>query len=172
MSLTNRTKDYCFAFFLLEAILFGVFSSLDVLFFYVFFEAVLIPMFLIIGFYGSRQRRVRSAYLLFFYTLLSSLFMFLLILVRHQRARTQSLSQHVQPYGAVRHVQPYGVPTAAQTMSPTFNAQCLVRKIRIIYEPESVQICSQNGDADEHVPGAGLHVLRAHSNRRKGRCPE
>ena len=80
MSLTNRTKDYCFAFFLLEAILFGVFSSLDVLLFYVLFEAVLIPMFLIIGFYGSRERRVRSAYLLFFYTLLSSLFMFLSIL--------------------------------------------------------------------------------------------
>jgi proton-translocating NADH-quinone oxidoreductase chain M len=48
--------------------------------FYLLFEAVLIPMFLIIGFYGSRQRRIRSAYMLFLYTLISSLFMFLSIL--------------------------------------------------------------------------------------------
>jgi len=60
--------------------LFGVFCSLDILLFYLLFEAVLIPMFLIIGFYGSRERRIRSAYLLFLYTLLSSLFMFLSIL--------------------------------------------------------------------------------------------
>jgi NADH:ubiquinone oxidoreductase subunit 4 (subunit M) len=78
--LTNQIKDYCIAFFLLEAILFGVFSSLDVLLFYLLFEAVLIPMFLIIGFYGSRERRIRSAYMLFLYTLLSSLVMFLSIL--------------------------------------------------------------------------------------------
>jgi len=48
--------------------------------FYLLFEAVLIPMFLIIGFYGSRGRKIRSAYMLFLYTLLSSLIMFLAIL--------------------------------------------------------------------------------------------
>jgi NADH:ubiquinone oxidoreductase subunit 4 (subunit M) len=48
--------------------------------FYLLFEAVLIPMFLIIGFYGSRGRKIRSAYMLFLYTLISSLFMFLAIL--------------------------------------------------------------------------------------------
>ena len=79
-SLKNQIKNYCFSFFLLESILFGVFSSLDVMCFYLLFEAILIPMFLIIGFYGSRERRIRSAYLLFLYTLLSSLIMFLSIL--------------------------------------------------------------------------------------------
>lgn len=79
-SLTNQSKDYLIAFFLLEAILFGVFSSLDILCFYLLFEAVLIPMFLVISFYGSRQRRIRSAYMLFLYTLFSSLIMFLAIL--------------------------------------------------------------------------------------------
>ena len=79
-SLKNQIKNYCFSFFFLEAILFGVFSSLDVMCFYLLFEAILIPMFLIIGFYGSRERRIRSAYLLFLYTLLSSLIMFLSIL--------------------------------------------------------------------------------------------
>ncbi len=48
--------------------------------FYLLFEAVLIPMFLIIGFYGSRGRKIRSAYMLFLYTLFSSLIMFLAIL--------------------------------------------------------------------------------------------
>jgi len=78
--LINQAKEYSIAFFFLEAILFGVFSSLDLMVFYLLFEAVLIPMFLIIGFYGSRQRRIRSAYMLFLYTLISSLFMFLSIL--------------------------------------------------------------------------------------------
>jgi len=50
------------------------------MFFYLLFEAILIPMFLIIGFYGSRERRIRSAYMLFLYTLVSSLVMFLSIL--------------------------------------------------------------------------------------------
>jgi len=45
-----------------------------------FFEAVLIPMFFIVGNYGSRKRRIRASYLLFLYTLFSSLFMFLSIL--------------------------------------------------------------------------------------------
>jgi len=57
-----------------------VFSSLDILVFYLLFEAVLIPMFFVIGFYGSRERRIRASYLLFLYTLFSSLIMFLSIL--------------------------------------------------------------------------------------------
>jgi len=48
--------------------------------FYILFEAVLIPMYLIIGFYGSRERRIRSSYMLFLYTLISSIVMFIAIL--------------------------------------------------------------------------------------------
>lgn len=79
-SLTNQAKEYSFAFFMLEAILFLVFSSLDVMVFYILFEAVLIPMYLLIGFYGSRERRIRSSYMLFLYTLISSIVMFVAIL--------------------------------------------------------------------------------------------
>jgi NADH:ubiquinone oxidoreductase subunit 4 (subunit M) len=68
------------AFFVLEFILFCVFASLDILLFYLFYEAVLIPMFLLVGFYGSRERRIRSAEMLFLYTLISSLVLFLAIL--------------------------------------------------------------------------------------------
>jgi NADH-quinone oxidoreductase subunit M len=79
-SLTNQAKEYSIAFFGLEAILFCVFSSLDLMLFYILFEAVLIPMYLIIGFYGSRERRIRSSYMLFLYTLISSIIMFVSIL--------------------------------------------------------------------------------------------
>ena len=79
-SLTNQSKEYSLAFFFLEAILFFVFSSLDLMVFYILFEAVLIPMYLIIGFYGSRERRIRSSYMLFLYTLISSIVMFISIL--------------------------------------------------------------------------------------------
>ena len=66
--------------FFLESILFAVFSSLDLLIFYILFEAVLIPMYLLIGFYGSRERRIRSSYMLFLYTLVSSIIFFVSIL--------------------------------------------------------------------------------------------
>lgn len=76
----NQAKEYTFAFFFLEFILFLVFSSLDLMVFYIMFEAVLIPMYLVIGFYGSRERRIRSSYMLFLYTLISSIIMFVSIL--------------------------------------------------------------------------------------------
>jgi NADH:ubiquinone oxidoreductase subunit 4 (subunit M) len=72
----------------METFLFGVFTSLDILLFYLFFEAVLIPMFLIIGIYGSRERRIRASYLLFLYTLFSSIFMFLAILFIYYKTGT------------------------------------------------------------------------------------
>ena len=79
-SVKANVKEYNIAFFVLESILIGVFCSLDILFFYILFEAVLIPMFFIVGVYGSRERRVRASYLLFLYTLISSVFMLIAIL--------------------------------------------------------------------------------------------
>ena len=79
-SLKTNIKEYNICFLLLEFILLGVFCSLDILCFYILFEAVLIPMFFIVGVYGSRQRRIRASYLLFLYTLLSSVFMLIAIL--------------------------------------------------------------------------------------------
>ena len=68
-------KTYLISFLSMELVLRLVFTSLDLLFFYIFFEAVLIRMFLVIGIYGSRQRKIRAAYMFFLYTLLGSLFM-------------------------------------------------------------------------------------------------
>jgi len=73
-------KEYFIAFLVMESLLIIVFTILDLILFYVFFEAILIPMFLIIGVWGSRERKIRAAYMLFFYTLIGSVLMLLAIL--------------------------------------------------------------------------------------------
>ncbi len=70
-------KYYVLNLLLIEFLLFLVFSTLDLLLFYIFFEAILIPMYLLVGVWGSRARKIRAAYLLFFYTLVGSLLMLL-----------------------------------------------------------------------------------------------
>jgi NADH:ubiquinone oxidoreductase subunit 4 (subunit M) len=68
-------------FLFLEVFLLLIFSVLDLVLFYIFFESVLIPMFLIIGIWGSRERRIKASYFFFIYTLLGSLVMLLGILL-------------------------------------------------------------------------------------------
>lgn len=74
-------KYYVIAFLLMETILIGVFVVLDLMLFYIFFEAVLIPMFLVVGIWGGSITRIRASFLLFLYTLGGSLFMLLAIMV-------------------------------------------------------------------------------------------
>jgi len=69
------------AFLILESFVLIVFCSLDLLLFYTFFESVLIPIFFIIGIWGSRRRKIRASYLFFLYTLFGSLFMLLGIIL-------------------------------------------------------------------------------------------
>jgi proton-translocating NADH-quinone oxidoreductase chain M len=69
----NNLKQYLVLLISIELILLIIFSVLDLMLFYIFFEAILIPMFIIIGVYGSRERKVRAVYLFFFYTLCGSL---------------------------------------------------------------------------------------------------
>jgi proton-translocating NADH-quinone oxidoreductase chain M len=78
--ISHRVKEYLIAFLGMEALLLGVFTILDVFAFYILFEGVLIPMFLIIGIWGSRERKIRAAYLFFMYTLVGSLLMLFAIL--------------------------------------------------------------------------------------------
>jgi len=78
--ITHNIKEYFILYFILEFCLIISFSVLDVLIFYIFFESVLIPMFLIIGVWGSRERKIKASYLFFMYTLAGSLFMFIAII--------------------------------------------------------------------------------------------
>ena len=81
-------KEYFLCFLALDILLILVFSVRDVFLFYIFFESVLIPMFLVIGVWGSRERKIRAVYLFFFYTLIGSLFMLLAILYLYNKAGT------------------------------------------------------------------------------------
>lgn len=67
-------------FLLLEFILINVFSATNILVFYFYFESVLIPMFLLIGIWGSRSRRTFAAYQFLIYTLFGSLFVLLALI--------------------------------------------------------------------------------------------
>ncbi len=78
-SVHTQVKDYMIAFLVLETLMVGMFCALDFILFYVFFEGVLIPMFLIIGVWGG-PRRVYAAFKFFLYTLLGSVLMLLAIL--------------------------------------------------------------------------------------------
>ncbi|MDI9408424.1 MAG: NADH-quinone oxidoreductase subunit M [Candidatus Pacebacteria bacterium] len=78
-SITHRPRDYMIAFLALDSLMIGSFCALDILTFYVFFEAVLIPMFLIIGIWGG-ERRVYAAFKFFLYTLTGSVLLLLAIL--------------------------------------------------------------------------------------------
>jgi NADH-quinone oxidoreductase subunit M len=74
-----KLKDFLIAILIMETFMLGVFCSLDLVVFYLFFEAGLIPMFLIIGIWGG-QRRVYSAFKFFLYTLLGSVLMLIAII--------------------------------------------------------------------------------------------
>ncbi len=79
-SIKILNKEYILCFLGMELILIGVFTVLDLLGFYLFFEAVLIPMFLIIGVWGARQEKITASYYFFFYTLVGSVLMLLSII--------------------------------------------------------------------------------------------
>ena len=89
-SVNKRIKEFLIAILILETFMIGVFCSLDLLVFYLFFEAGLIPMFLIIGVWGG-PKRVYSAFKFFLYTLLGSVLMLVAIIVIYWTTGTTDL---------------------------------------------------------------------------------
>jgi NADH-quinone oxidoreductase subunit M len=89
-SITKRVREYMIAFLILETLMIGVFAALDLVLFYLFFEAGLIPMFLIIGIWGGK-RRVYASYKFFLYTLLGSVLMLLAIMAMYWNAGTTDI---------------------------------------------------------------------------------
>ena len=100
-SITKRVADFMIAFLILETLMIGVFCALDLVLFYMFFEASLIPMFIIIGVWGSKgervfggkiiQNRVYAAFKFFLYTLLGSLLMLVAIVWMYNEAGTTDI---------------------------------------------------------------------------------
>jgi NADH-quinone oxidoreductase subunit M len=89
-SVQYRVKEYMIAFLVLETMMVGTFSALDIVLFYLFFEGGLIPMFLIIGVWGG-PRRVYAAFKFFLYTLLGSVLMLLAIIAMYGEAHTTDI---------------------------------------------------------------------------------
>ena len=95
-------KEYLIAFLALETFMIGVFISMDLILFYLFFEGGLIPMFLIIGIWGG-ERRIYSTFKFFLYTLAGSVFMLLAVIFMYWEVGTSSipvLLQHEFSYDA------------------------------------------------------------------------
>jgi NADH-quinone oxidoreductase subunit M len=94
-SIKTRVRAYMIAFLLLESLMIGTFAALDLFLFYLFFEAVLIPMFLIIGIWGGKNR-VYAAYKFFLYTLAGSVLMLVALFVIFARSGTADLTELAQ----------------------------------------------------------------------------
>ena len=88
----KRVKEYLISFLILETLMVGVFVSLDILLFYVFFEAGLIPMFLIIGIWGGKER-VFASFKFFLYTLLGSILMLIAMIVMWDISGTTDMTK-------------------------------------------------------------------------------
>src|SRR5690348_11890284 len=89
-SVTSRVREYMMAFLILETLMVGTFSALDLVLFYLFFEGGLIPMFLIIGVWGG-PRRVYASFKFFLYTLLGSVLMLLAIMALYWNGNTTDI---------------------------------------------------------------------------------
>ncbi|PRY95038.1 NADH dehydrogenase subunit M [Hasllibacter halocynthiae] len=87
---TSRVKEYMIAFLVLETLMIGVFVALDLVLFYLFFEAGLIPMFLIIGIWGGRER-IYAAFKFFLYTFLGSVLMLVAMIAIYVAAGTTDI---------------------------------------------------------------------------------
>ncbi len=103
-TITSRVGEYMAAFLLMEALMIGVFAAQDLILFYVFFEAGLIPMYLIIGIWGGTNR-IYASYKFFLYTLLGSVLMLIAMLWMIQHAGTSDIPELLN----------YNFPVKAQT---------------------------------------------------------
>ena len=89
-NVTHRVKEYMIAFLLLETLMIGVFVALDLVLFYLFFEAGLIPMFLIIGIWGGKER-IYAAFKFFLYTFIGSVLMLVAMIAMYVDAGTTDI---------------------------------------------------------------------------------
>ena len=94
-SVQDRIREYMIAFLAMDTLMVGVFVSLDLVLFYVFFEGILIPMYLIIGIWGG-PRRIYASFKFFLYTLLGSVLFLVAVIVMYVQAGTTSIPDLMQ----------------------------------------------------------------------------
>ena len=140
----QRVNQYMGAFLILEGVMVGVFSALDALLFYVFWEAMLIPMFLIIGIWGG-PRRVYATIKFFLYTFLGSVLMLVALLYMYSRGQSFALSDL------------YALPLSAIEQQWIFIAFLLAFAVKVPMWPVHTWL----PDAHVEAPTGGSVVLAA-----------
>ncbi len=143
--ITERVNQYMAAFLILEGIMIGVFAALDAMLFYVFFEATLIPMYLIIGIWGG-PNRIYAAFKFFLYTLLGSLLMLVAMIYLY-----------VQSGGSFAFTDWYALPLGGTAQTLLFLAFFAAFAVKMPMWPVHTWL----PDAHVEAPTAGSVVLAA-----------
>ncbi|WP_462115549.1 NADH-quinone oxidoreductase subunit M [Lysobacter xanthus] len=143
-SVTERVHQYYAAFLILEGLMVGVFSALDSMLFYVFFEGMLIPMFIIIGVWGG-PRRVYASVKFFLYTFLGSLFMLVGLIYLYLKGGSWQLADM------------YAMPLTMQEQTWLFFAFLVAFAVKVPMFPVHTWL----PDAHVEAPTAGSVVLAA-----------
>ena len=143
--ITDRVNQYMGAFLILSGLMIGVFAALDGLLFYVFFEATLIPMYLIIGVWGG-PRRVYAAFKFFLYTLAGSLLMLIALIYLYYISK-----------GSFDILKWHNIPLSMQEQSYLFFAFFLAFAVKVPMWPVHTWL----PDAHVEAPTGGSVVLAA-----------
>lgn len=143
-SIQTRVSQYMAAFLILEGLMIGVFSAMDAAFFYVMWEAMLIPMFLIIGIWGG-ERRIYATIKFFLYTFLGSVFMLVALLYLYFQAGSFSISEM------------HKLPIALQPQIYLFVAFLLAFAVKVPMWPVHTWL----PDAHVEAPTGGSVILAA-----------
>jgi NADH-quinone oxidoreductase subunit M len=152
----TRVKDYMIAFLLLETLMLGVFCALDLILFYLFFEAGLIPMFLIIGIWGG-VNRIYASFKFFLYTLLGSVLMLVAMIAMYMDAGTTDIPSLLTHTFASENFSVAGVTVVGGLQTLMFLAFFASFAVKMPMWPVHTWL----PDAHVQAPTAGSVVLAA-----------
>ncbi|MEP2030068.1 MAG: NADH-quinone oxidoreductase subunit M [Paracoccaceae bacterium] len=152
----TRVKEYMIAFLLLETLMLGVFMALDLVLFYLFFEAGLIPMFLIIGIWGGKER-IYASFKFFLYTFLGSVLMLVAMVGMFADAGTTDIEQLLIHQFSFADMDVLGVHVVGGLQSLMFLAFFASFAVKMPMWPVHTWL----PDAHVQAPTAGSVVLAA-----------
>ncbi|MDO5529561.1 MAG: NADH-quinone oxidoreductase subunit M, partial [Paracoccus sp. (in: a-proteobacteria)] len=151
-----RVKEYMIAFLVLEGLMIGVFTALDLILFYLFFEAGLIPMFLIIGIWGGKDR-IYAAFKFFLYTFLGSVLMLVAMIAMYMDAGTTDITVLLGHEFASEPMQVFGMTIMGGLQTLLFIAFLASFAVKMPMWPVHTWL----PDAHVQAPTAGSVVLAA-----------
>ena len=151
-----RVKEYMISFLLLETLMLGVFMALDLVLFYLFFEAGLIPMFLIIGIWGGANR-VYASFKFFLYTLLGSVLMLIAMVVMYAESGTTDIQALMSHQFSYNNFDLFGFQILGGTQTLLFLAFFASFAVKMPMWPVHTWL----PDAHVQAPTAGSVVLAA-----------